>query len=131
MPMCHKAYAFDWLGFQQDELPGVLSSALETSDTSGLLAYVERNRESLTDPYEGEPLEEGWQDKLGNRDVHEFGDYALTRFYDPNADCGLAYCWNRLDEALFWEVDREALLGSPFGPRHNRFNPGRYGSYFQ
>jgi hypothetical protein len=130
MPMCHKAYSFDWPAYQQDELPGLLHRALKTGDTSGLLGYVKRNRESLRDPYEGDPLCEDWKGQLGNRDVHEYGDYALTRFYDPEADCGLAYCWNEIDDALP-EEDRESLLGTPFGPEHNRFDPGRYGSYFQ
>lgn len=130
MPMCHKAYAFAWSAFQRDELPGLLTRALETGDTAGLVAYVERNREGLTDPYEGDPLEEGWQEHLGRRDVHGYADYALTRFYDANADFGLAYAWNEID-ALVWAVDREALLGSPFGPSNCRFDPGGYGSYFQ
>src|SRR3954453_8782269 len=130
MPMCHKAYAFDWAAFERDELPGLLSRALETGDTSGLLAYVERNRGLLKDPYEGDPLGEDWEDTLENRDVHEYGDYALTRFYAPAADRGLGPCWADIDDALPRE-DREVLLGSPFGPEHNRFDPGRYGSYFQ
>jgi hypothetical protein len=29
------------------------------------------------------------------------------------------------------EEGRQALLGSPLGPAHSRFDPGRYGSYFQ
>src|SRR5262245_45707858 len=130
MPMCHKAYAFDWRAFQRDELPRLLHSALETGDSLELLAYVERNRGVLKDPCEGDPLGEDWKDRLGNRDVHEYGDYSLTRFYDPAADHGLGYCWNEIDDALP-KADRGILLGSPFGPGHNRFDPGRYGSYFQ
>jgi hypothetical protein len=130
MPMQHKAYAFDWRSFEQDELHGLLMQALETGDPSGLAAYIERNREWLTDPYEGDPLPESWQETLENRDVHEYGDYALTRFYDPADDRGLMYCWNDIDDALP-EEDRDLLLGLAFGPRHNRFDPGRYGSYFQ
>jgi hypothetical protein len=130
MPMHHKAYAFDWRAFQRDDLPGLLLRALETGDPSGLAAYVERHRELLKDPDEGDPLGEGWKEWLGNRDVHEYGDYALTRFYDPNADGGLGYCWNEIDDALPGH-GQLALLGSPFGPRHHRFDPGRYGSYFQ
>jgi hypothetical protein len=130
MPMCHKAYAFDWRAFERDELPGLLTHALETDDTAELLAYVERNRASLKDPYEGDPLSEDWRDMMDNRDIHECGDFALTRFYAPAADRGLGYCWNEIDDALP-EKDREVLLGSSFGPPHNRFDPGRYGSYFQ
>ena len=130
MPMSHKAYAFNWRAFERDELPGLLSGALETGDTAGLLAYVERNRQALKDPYQGEPLAESWKDLLENQDIHEYGDFALTRFYDLKADNGLGYCWNEIDDTLP-EEDRGVLLGSPFGPRHNRFDPGRYGSYFQ
>jgi hypothetical protein len=130
MPMFHKAYAFDWPAFEQDELPELLSRALETGDLTGLVAYVERNRHVLKNPYEGGPLDEDWEELLENRDVHEFGDFALTRFYDPAAEFGLGYCWNEIDDA-FPEEGRLALLGSPLGPAHNRFDPGRYGSYFQ
>src|SRR5262249_43022633 len=94
MPMSHKAYAFNWRAFERDELPGLLSGALETGDTAGLLAYVERNRQALKDPYQGEPLAESWKDLLENQDIHEYGDFALTRFYDLKADNGLGYCWN-------------------------------------
>ena len=130
MPMHHKAYAFDWQSFEQDELPGLLTRALETGETSGLAAYVGRNRGVLKDPYEGDPLDADWQESLENRDVHEYGDFALTRFYDPAADRGLGYRWNEIDDALP-EEGRRALLGSPLGPPQNRFDPGRYGSYFQ
>jgi hypothetical protein len=128
--MSHKAYAFDWRAFERDELPGLLTGALETNDSSALLAYIERNRAALKDPYEGDPLPRDWKDQLGNRDVHECGDFALTRFYDPAADDGLGHCWSEIDDAVSEEA-RRALLGSPFGPTHNRFDPGRYGSYFQ
>jgi len=130
MPMSHKAYAFNWRVFERDELPGLLSRALETRDTAGLLAYVERNRQALKDPYEGNALAENWQDLLENQDVHEYGDFALTRFYDPAADRGLGYSWNKIDGVLP-EPDRPALLATPLGPPRNRFDPGRYGSYFQ
>src|SRR5262249_35436836 len=130
MPMSHKAFAFDWLAFERDELPELLTRALGTGETAGLFAYIERNRGILKDPYEGDPLSEDWKDLLENHDVHEYADFALTRFYDPAAEHGLSYCWNEIDDALPKEY-RGILLGNPFGPRDNRFDPGRYGSYFQ
>jgi hypothetical protein len=84
----------------------------------------------LTDPYEGEPLSADWRDTLGSRDVHNYGDYALTRFYDPANSCGIGYPWTRLDDQLP-EPAANAMLGFPIGPAQNRFNPGAYGSYFQ
>ena len=104
-----------------------MEQALAANDSAELEEFIDRYRAELKDPYEGKPLPEDWRETLGNRDVQEYGDFALTRFYDPNADCGLGCCWNEIDDALP-EEDREVLLGLPFGPRHNRFDPGRYGS---
>jgi hypothetical protein len=128
MPMEHKAYAFDWSRFEADLLP-VLVRALTADDPAELAAYIDLHLGELTDPYEGEPLAAGWRDGLGNRDVHEYGDYALTRFYDP-AEChGVGHGWARLSEEL--PGPAAALLGAPVGPAGRQFDPGRYGSYFQ
>lgn len=129
MPMEHKAYAFDWSRFEFDLHP-LLVEALTANDTSGLEVFIEQQLAELTDPYEGESLPADWRDTLENRDVHEYGDYALTRFYDP-ADCwGVGYEWARLSDELP-EPAANALLGFRVGPAENLFDPGRYGSYFQ
>jgi hypothetical protein len=67
---------------------------------------------------------------LGNRDVHEYGDFALTRFYNPATDLGVAEEWAEIDNLLS-EADRLALLGFPLCSENNVFDPGRMGSYFQ
>jgi hypothetical protein len=129
MAMEHKAYAFDWSRFEIDLHP-LLTQALATEDPAALEAYIGRHLPELTDPYEGEPLPADWRDALGNRYVHEYVDYALTRFYDP-ADCsGVGYEWARLSDELP-EPAANALLGFPVGPPGRPFDPGRYGSYFQ
>jgi hypothetical protein len=129
MAMSHKAYAFNWRGFELDLHP-LLESALATDDVAELEAFIDDHRESLTDPYEGEPLLEDWKSALENRDVHEYGDYALTRFYDPADDCGIAEKWAEVSERLP-EAAANALLGFSVGPSGRLFDPGRYGSYFQ
>jgi hypothetical protein len=129
MPMEHKAYAFDWSRFEFDLHP-LLVDALAAHDTTGLEAYIDQHLADLTDPYEGEPLSANWRDTLENRDVHEYGDYALTRFYDPSDGWGIGYEWARLSEELP-EPAATAMLGFPVGPQENLFDPGRYGSYFQ
>jgi hypothetical protein len=73
---------------------------LETGDPSGWVAYIEQNQDTLKDPCGGGPLDPAWQELLENCDVHEHGDFALTRFHDPAADCGLSYCWNQIDDTL-------------------------------
>jgi hypothetical protein len=129
MPMEHKAYAFDWSAFEFDLHP-LLDDALTANATAELEAFIDQHRAKLTDPYEGEPLQTDWRDTLGNRDVHEYGDYALTRFYDPADSWGIGYAWARLSGKLP-EPAARALLGFPIGPAENLFDPGRYGSYFQ
>jgi hypothetical protein len=129
MPMEHKAYAFDWSRFELDLHP-LLVDALAADDPAGLEAYIDRHRAELTAPYEGEPLSADWREGLENRDVHEYGDYALTRFYDP-ADCwGVGFVWSQLSDVLPGPA-ADALLGCSLGPPDRLFDPGRYGSYFQ
>jgi hypothetical protein len=128
--MSHKAYAFDWPAFEGDELHSLLLAALTTGEPAGLIRYIEAHPDDLKDPYEGDPLGEDWRDMLENWDVHEYGDFALTRFYDPAEDSGIWDQWRAIDRRL-GEADRAALLGTPFGPPGAYFDPGRQGSYFQ
>ncbi len=130
MSMSHKAYAFDWRSFESDELHHLLVAALESGDPATIARYIEAHRDQTKDPYEGQPIEQGWEATLENRDVHEYGDFALTRFYDPADDRGLAESWLTVDAELA-EQDRWALLGSPLGNPGHEFDPGRQGSYFQ
>lgn len=128
--MSHEAFAFDWHGFEQDELHDLLAQALATNDTAALKVYIDANRQFLKDPNEGEPLENDWLTKLENRDVHEFGDYALTRFYDPADNFGIWDHWKDVDSGLP-DFAKAATLGVSFNRNSNHFNPGRLGSYFQ
>jgi hypothetical protein len=127
--LSHKAFAFDWSAFEFDLHP-LLEAALESNDPTELEAFIDEHRKALTDPYEGNPLPKNWRAMLENRDVHEYGDYALTRFYDPSDDCGLVEFWAEVSERLPGRA-ADALLGFPIGPRGRLFDPGRLGSYFQ
>jgi hypothetical protein len=129
--MLHKAYAFDWSAFVRDELHNILLDALSSGDERRLVWYIEANRNYIKDPCEGGPLFDDWKDRLENYDVHEFADFALTRFYDPMEDYGIDHYWLDLDIEHLPEADQTALLGRPFGPRGAYFDPGRQGSYFQ
>ena len=128
--MSHKAYAFNWEAFTKDDVHDVLLRALESNDHTALVRYCRDQRARLRDPYEGQPLPPDWEGALENRDVHEYGDYALTRFYNPAEDRGLGEQWASVSSALSGG-QRAALLGTPLGPPANLFDPGRQGSYFQ
>ena len=83
----------------------------------------------LTGPYDGELIHTGWRSKLEAGDIQELADYALTRYYSPADDFGVAD-WLLISDTLPADV-QAALLGVPLGPAMRYFDPGRMGSYFQ
>lgn len=129
MSMSHKAFLFDWKGFQQ-EVASLLTSCLEGNDPARLVALANANLDELKDPYEGQPIDENWTEQMENGDVQEVADFVLTKFYDPTADAGLGDIWLQIDDEAETSV-RSALLGDPFGPQTQVFDPGRMGAYFQ
>ncbi len=126
--MLHKAYGFDFAGFEK-ELKFILFNALQNNIVESLVEFVEINIHSLTDPYEGEKLDAEWQGCLENNDVHEIGDFTLTKFYQVSSDNGLSESWGEITSQ--YPNINQYLLGKPFGPANNLFDPGKMGSYFQ
>lgn len=144
MSMQHKAFLFD-IGSFESELAPVLMNALLHHDPAALVAFIEAHRDVVVDPYEGEPLENDWLVSLQRQRandattlgdeacrlmlIQDVADHALTKYYNVKDDEGLGN-WLNLSERLS-EPQRAALLGIPFGPAANPFDPGRMGSYFQ
>jgi hypothetical protein len=127
----YKAFLFDYASFDR-ELRPFLENALATNDSQRLVEFINENLDSLTDPYEGEPLGSDWRSKLEYEDPHQFGDFAITKYYDPRADLGVGADWEELQQFLLQELGTdEPLLGRPVGPPNNLFDPGKAGSYFQ
>jgi hypothetical protein len=126
--MSHKAYALRYESFQA-ELAPVLLAALATREATGLEAFVVRNRAQLSVPWDAAPLPAAWAPATPGS-VQELADVALTLFYDPGRDFGLAEAWRHEDEQLP-EAARACLLGETFGPPGAVFDPGLQGSYFQ
>lgn len=127
--MDHKAYVFDWDAFER-ELAPVLSGALRTGRCDDLVVFINSQRGFLTDPYEGEPLPPDWSSLIETPDAHQFGDFALTKYYRASDLDGLADAWEGIDDRALPDI-AAALLGETFGPKKNPFDPGKYGSYFQ
>jgi hypothetical protein len=131
MSMEHSAFLFDYQKFSR-ELRPILVKALQDQNTLVLLQWIEKHREQLVDPYEGNPLEANWEQQLPSKTVHVYGDFALTKYYDPLDSIGLEYEWIEIGEYLDKVGSREAvILGTALGPEREPFDPGGMGSYFQ
>ncbi len=132
MVLEHKAFVFDYSSFQ-DELMDILVNSLKTETTDRLKQFILQNLSSLKDPYEGDMLDSDWESLMEVYDAHQYGDFAITKFYNPQDDVGLGYDWQELDELLNQELDSKysILLGSTIGSKDNLFDPGKIGFYFQ
>jgi hypothetical protein len=132
MSMEHKAFVLDYEAFKS-QLGDLLESALMTGINDELVQFIRTNITLLKDPYEGEPLDESWDDLIQVKDAHSYGDFALTKFYHPANDIGLGDDWEEIQDLLnnFSSELGKAILGRPFGPERNYFDPGKMGSYFQ
>lgn len=131
MSIDHKAFLFDYDEFD-GELREILEESLATGKSSLLVSFVEANLAQLKDPNEGEMLDSDWQSSLEFHDAHEYGDFALTKYYDPKKDIGLGHAWEEAQEYLERVTGSGMhVLGETIGPRENLFDPGKQGAYFQ
>jgi hypothetical protein len=130
--MEHKAFLFDYDSFDR-ELRAILEDALRSGDHSRLVSFINANLGDLRDPYEGEPLNAGWEAMIEMQDPHQYGDFALTKYYNPTADIGLGAAWENLQELIANDpaLTESPILGSTIGPQDDPFDPGKMGSYFQ
>lgn len=131
MAMLHKAFMFDFAGFEA-ELKATLVGSLLSGETEPLKTFIEENMRFLEHPDGEGPLQDEWREQIPAEDVHAYGDVALTKYYDPEGDIGLDEDWQELQDILAEYIsDESPILGLPLGPPGNVFDPGRMGSYFQ
>lgn len=127
MTMLHRAFVFDDDAFRA-ELAGLLAEALHGGELGPLRTFIEAHREELSDPEEGEALDASWESKLEIKDAHQYGDLAITKYFDPADDLGLGADWQAMSELLETHgLPETLLLGAPF----EGFDPGKQGSYVQ
>lgn len=131
MSMEHKAFLFRYREFEAELLP-ILEKAVASGDPKNLVAFINANRGGIRDPYEGEPLSDDWEMLLEVGDAQQYGDFALTKYYDPTDDRGLGRGWMEIQSLLERSLgESAAILGRPVGADEVLFDPGRAGSYFQ
>jgi hypothetical protein len=119
MSINHKAYIFDYDRFQI-ELMELLEKSLNSDDFTNLIIFIEQNLSYLKDPYEGQPLDAFWEAKIAIKDAHNYGELAITKFYDPQNCIGLSYKWAEIDDLLCFEFGERSLitLGKLLGPKN-------------
>ncbi len=128
--MEHKAYILDYSSFDR-ELRPVLETALQTMKNDELVQFIESNLGVLKDPCEGELLDADWRQIIDVTDVHQLGDLALTKYYDPKDDLGIGNSWEVIQDMISEDHSESPVLGVTVGPTENPFDPGKMGSYFQ
>ena len=132
MPMEHKAYLFDYIGFAQ-ELKPILEQALATRSAEKLVQFIDTHLGSLRHPDEGTTLDDHWRSLIEQGNPDEYGDFALTRYYVSD-NIGLGYEWEEVQDIISAarpDLERSPLLGETIGPTNHLFDPGKLGSYFQ
>lgn len=133
MTMEHKAFLFDYEEFMR-QLNETLINSLLHDDREALIDFIEQNIEDIKDPNEGLPLDRSWRDTIEDGDVDEYGDFALTKFYEPLEDIGLGYEWMNIEKVLsedFLLDSKKFILGENIGFPDRYFDPGKMGSYIQ
>ena len=130
--MTHKAFLFDYARFDM-ELRSPLESSLSSDNCANVIAFIKRNLDALSDPYEGEPLDGDWESMIETKDAHQYGDFALTKYYAPTDDIGLGAAWAEVQELVETHNSEltSPILGNVVGSWDAPFDPGKMGSYFQ
>ncbi len=130
--MLHKAFEFDFKSFDK-ELRPILVDAIFNDNCDNLAEFIRVNKNSISDPYEGSALNEAWETMIEPKDAHQYGDFALTRYYSPKKDIGLGSSWESVQQIIVdkCEMSVSPILGVIVGPANDPFDPGKMGSYFQ
>ncbi|NMZ19018.1 hypothetical protein HBO08_18555 [Pseudomonas rhodesiae] len=70
---------------------------------------------------------------IEDMDAHQYGDFALTKYYSPKDDHGLGVKWADFQEKISnrGKLNISPFLGAPVGVDGEFFDPGKMGSYFQ
>jgi hypothetical protein len=114
MSFDHKAFVFDYTSFDR-ELKKIVEDAIDTGGYEDLERYIIANLIFLKDPYEGESLSEDWKEMFEHQeDSDQYGDFAMTKFYNPAEDIGFGHDWADAQNILLNEFeDSSIILGTP------------------
>ncbi|WP_345860757.1 hypothetical protein [Shewanella algae] len=132
MSIEHKAFIFNSDAFFE-ELQPILVNCMESDKISLIRDFIDENKEEIKDPYEGESVDDYWEDMIEEKDIQQYGDFALTKYYYPSDDIGLGSNWDKLSEYLVNSLglNMSPVLGYPLLNGDVIFDPGKMGSYFQ
>ena len=89
MSMEHRAFVFDNERFDS-ELRNLLLNAGLSNNINKIKNFIEQNKEEIKNPYYGGIIDDNWEDTMSVKDVQEYADFAMTAYYEPDEDMGLA-----------------------------------------
>lgn len=127
--MEHKAFLFDESSYAREFAP-ILKKALEINDINSIRHFVNSHISLIKDPYEGNLLDSDWETLVEIKDAEQYGDFALTKYYDPTQDIGLGHFWSDISDILGSGLSHLAL-GEVIRSGNKIFDPGKMGSYVQ
>lgn len=133
MGMEHKSFLFDTDKFKKELMLTIIKS-VEVNSSEMLLTFINTNLSEIQSPYTGDSLTDGWEEEINNGDIQELSDFALTKYYSPDEELGLAYDWDALLEAidgLPLKLQRDYyILGQPLETESFVLDPGAMGMGF-
>lgn len=126
MSMEHRAFVFDNERFDS-ELRNLLLNAGLSNNIDKIKNFIEQNKEEIKNPYYGGIIDENWEDTMSVKDVQEYADFAMTAYYEPDEDMGLAYAWDAVIsilKSIKYKKAEYAVLGKPIKKKEFCVDPG-------
>jgi hypothetical protein len=129
--MTYHAFFFDYDAFDR-ELKPILKKALRTGQSEALETFIDENRSALFSIQTGERLPKNWRKEIHDGSPVEYGEIALTKYFEEAEDNLVMGKWTRFVEAIEKVGgEPEIALGETVGSPDVVFDPTRQGSYFQ
>jgi hypothetical protein len=129
--MTYHGFLFDYNAFER-ELKPLLEKALKSGKTAALEKFIDKHHASLTSVMTGEKLTASWREEFEEATATEYGEVALSKYFDEEEDNLVMGKWHRF-VAAFEKVGGEEgiALGETIGPADKPFDPTSQGCYFQ
>lgn len=130
MSMEHKAFLFDIKKYQ-NQIEKIIKKCCKSQDSKVVQQYINSHLSEFVSPYTQENLDKDWEKQISSDNLQEYFDFLLTSCYKVEADLGLEYMWDGVNEAIkqmsFMNNPEECVLGKQIVYYGIRIDPGAMG----